>query len=115
MNQIPAQLLPKALEKKILLSKLGKILVEHDRKSAMYIPTLIFIKTYIPPIKFYNEHLKFERKIAQVKFPQVTIFDLELKELEKFESGMLTAEDILKKILDANKNLGGEANNDIIA
>lgn len=108
MNRIPASLLPKTLERQISLSKVGKITIEHNRKSSMFIPTLVFLKRYGPSVKFYNEHLKFERAIKDLKTPIVTIYDTQNAQVDQFDSATFTPEEIINRILEANQKLGGE-------
>jgi hypothetical protein len=99
MNIIPANLLPKTLKSKILLPNLSKIEILHKNKSNMFINTLVFVKRYGPSIKFYNESLTFQRKIAPERAsPLIAVYGQENKKLGEFEPGLLNPEEILQKI-----------------
>lgn len=61
---IPNNLLPKTLKIKIMLDKVGKIEFLHKRSSQFYINGHVFMKSYIPSMRYYSA-LVFDHKIGR--------------------------------------------------
>ena len=60
---IPINALPKTLKMKIVLNNISKIELLHKKGPDCYINALIFMKQFVPAIRYYNE-CKFEHRIG---------------------------------------------------
>ena len=99
MNIIPIHLLPKSLKQEIFFKNISKIEILHKKRSALYINTLVFIKRYGPPIKYYNENLKWERKLDETrKTPIIHIYGKDASRIASVESGNLLPDEIFERI-----------------
>ncbi|EAS02982.1 hypothetical protein TTHERM_00494370 (macronuclear) [Tetrahymena thermophila SB210] len=107
LAEIPFNKLPKTLMKRILFPNIGKIEVTHKNQSKLYITTMAFVNNYAPSIKFYNDHLEFQRKIvADQQTPLVAIYDKDQKLIEKIDTGAIAHHtDILQRILKVNNQI----------
>jgi len=102
MNNIPLNLLPRALKRKIDLPNLYRIEILHKKKSSMMIPTHAFIKRFVPNIRYHNQHLEFKRTLDERNVPLIAVYGPDNKKIEAFEPGQMTPEEILKKIVSLN-------------
>ena len=98
MNNIPLNLLPRALKKKVDLPNLYKIEILHKKQSSMMINTLVFMKKFAPNIKFHNQHLEFKRTLTDRTVPLISVYGPDNKKIQDFEPGIMTPEEILRKI-----------------
>lgn len=64
LAEIPINLLPLSLHKKVILPNIGRIEIIHKKKSPMYLSTIAFVKQFGPSIQYYNTHLKFVRTLS---------------------------------------------------
>jgi len=113
MNNIPFNLLPRALRKQISLPNIAKIEIQHAKNSPMMKNTFIFMKKFGPVIKFHNQHLEFKRTLSKNAVPVYSIFDAKNVQIAQFEAGPTTPEEILAKIESLNN--GGTAENVTVA
>jgi len=102
MNNIPLNLLPRALRKQISLSNIGKIEIQHAKNSPVMNNTFVFIKKFGPIIKFHNQHLEFRRTLSKNPIPVYTVYGTNNTQIAQFEVGPITPEEILNKIETLN-------------
>ena len=96
-------MLPKTLQTAIKLKNLGKIEILNKINSTSLYNTRIFIKKYVPSIRYYNENLKFVRTVNDsAEKPLIKIFNITESSFEEFEAEELNAEEILSKIEKLN-------------
>lgn len=108
MNNIPFNLLPRALRKTISLPNIAKIEIQHAKNSPMMKNTFVFMKKFGPIIKFHNQHLEFKRTLSKNAVPVYSLFDANNVQIAQFEAGPTSAEEILAKIESLN---GGNTEN----
>jgi hypothetical protein len=95
--------LPILLRNKINAKNISKIEFFHKKSSKLYIPSLIFIKQYIPSIKYHNE-CAFQHIIDNtVAMPMFKVYNKEDKLVASFESSQMNPEQVLEKVLENAK------------
>jgi hypothetical protein len=99
--------IPKEAAPVLLLPNIGAIEVLHRNRSKKFIPTNHFLKNQVVAIKFHNPHLVFKRTITPELFtPIVEVKNTKLEVVDRFDSGTLTADEIMAKVEAANQKAG---------
>lgn len=63
------------------------------------------MKFLLPNLRFHNKHINFERTLSGDNSPVITVYDVEGNQVDEFGSGNLKEEQILSRILQADKKL----------
>lgn len=99
--------IPREAAQTLLLPHLGSIEVLHRNRSKRFIPTHHFLKNQAVAIKFHNPHLTFRRTLSPDLFtPVVEVKDARLEVVDRFDSSLLTADEITARIEAANAKAG---------
>lgn len=100
------QNLPKSIKHQILLKTIAKIEIIHSNNSRNFIATHIFIKDFLPSLKFYNyDNFKFQRTIdPSLRSPSIKLYNSKDEVLEEFAPGKIKYEELIQRIM---KHEGG--------
>lgn len=104
-SQIPAHLLPKSLKNAIQLKRIKRVDLLAQKGSAMFVPSLVFLKKYAPSIKYHNEGFKLNRQFHEEKTVKLLCFNEKNEKVGEFEPVHMEAETILQKLMDIDNGV----------
>lgn len=98
-----SQELPKTLQTPVKLENIGKIEYHHLKKRPGFRCTREFIKTWIPPMRYYNEDFIYKPVVSENKTPKFVIFNKENQIISELEPKIMEPEKILESIQKIDK------------
>lgn len=97
--------LPKTLQTPIVLQNIRKIEFHFAKKHTGFGQTKEFIRTYIPPMRYYNEGFVYRPVVGENQEPKFVLYDKNDKILKEIALKGMETEKILEGIQNIDKDL----------